>query len=111
MHVLDACNIHVSLSHCAIEKPVGDSWSRITIIKCLDFDWLFFEIMSENNYEILMTSFSLILSFVFVGLLGFLKKRNLENDKISLKGTEEIVAQLTHESSIKIPMFFFIGKS
>ena len=61
MHVLDACNFHVSLGHCAIEKPVGDSWSRITIIKCLDFGWPFFEIMSENNYEILMTSFSLIL--------------------------------------------------
>ena len=61
MHVLDACNIHVSLSHYAIEKRGADGWTKISIIKCLDFGGPLFEVMSENNYDLFL-SFSL--SFV-----------------------------------------------
>lgn len=73
MHVLDACNIHVSLSHCAIEKRGADGWTKISIIKCLDFGWPLFEVMSENNYELLMT-FSLVL-FELCALLVYIKMR------------------------------------
>ena len=73
MHVLDACNIHVSLSHYASERRGADGWTKISIIKCLDFGWPLFEVMSENNYELLMT-FSLVL-FELCALLVYIKMR------------------------------------